>query len=414
MGLRDTDPRVLALGVARMADAVGNSFLVVLLPAYVASIVGRDGVVVGGSALATPLLVGIVLSLFGVLNSSLQPFTGRLSDRLGKRKAFILGGLALLGGASGVYPFVDSYLGVLALRGLQGIGAALTIPATVALVSELGDAASRGGNFGIYNSFRLIGFGTGPFVAGGVQELYGFAAAFGVAVVSAAAGFLLIVALIDDPEQAEADATENVSIAIRGTDSWLDPTFALGLATVVMAMGLALFATLEGPVNERLDQGAFLFGAQFGATVLANVVLQAPIGAASDRFGRRPFILAGFVVLVPATAAQGFVDTSLGMLTARTVQGIGVATVFAPSLALAGDLAGRGQAGSTLSVLTTGFSVGVAIGPLVSGVLVAVGYAVPFLAVAGIGVFALVLVYSQVPEPTPEQTEPPTPPTPGE
>lgn len=414
MGLRDTDSRVLALGVARMADAVGNSFLVVLLPAYIASVVGRDGVVVGGTPLATPLLVGIVLSLFGVLNSSLQPLTGRLSDRFGRRKAFILGGLALLGGASGVYPFADSYVGILVLRGVQGIGAALTIPATVALVSELGDAASRGGNFGVYNSFRLIGFGTGPFVAGGVQELYGFTAAFAVAVVSAAAGFLLVVVLIDDPAESKAAASEDVSIAVRGDGSWLDPTFALGVATVVMAMGLALFATLEGPVNERLNQGAFLFGAQFGATVLANVLLQAPIGAASDRFGRRPFILAGFVVLVPATAAQGFVETSLGMLVARTVQGIGVATVFAPSLALAGDLAGRGQSGSTLSVLTTGFSVGVAIGPLASGVLVAVGYAVPFLAVAGLGLLALVLVYSQVPEPTPEQAEPSPPPAPGE
>ena len=413
MGLRDTDSRVLALGVARMADAVGNSFLVVLLPAYIARVIGTDGVVVAGSALATPLLVGIVLSLFGILNSGLQPVTGRLSDQYGRRKVFILAGLALLGAASGVYPLVDSYVGILLLRGLQGIGAALTIPATVALVSELGDAASRGGNFGVFNTFRLIGFGTGPFVAGGVQELYGFTAAFGVAVVSAAAGFLLVVVLIEDPDEAKANAGDDVSIKFRGDGSLLDPTFALGVATVVMAMGLALFATLEGPVNERLNQGAFLFGAQFGATVLANVVLQAPIGAASDRFGRRPFILAGFVVLVPATAAQGFVDTSIGMLVARTVQGIGVATVFAPSLALAGDLAGRGQAGSTLSVLTTGFSVGVAIGPLVSGVLVAVGYAVPFLAVAVLGVAGFALVYTQVPEPTPDP-EPSPPPTPGE
>ena len=398
MGLRDTDRRVLALGVARMADAIGNSFLVVILPAYIAQAVSGEGISVGGMALATPLLVGIVLSLFGFLNSGLQPLTGRLSDRYGTRKKFILAGLALLGAASGLYPFADSYVAILALRGLQGIGAALTIPATVALVSEVGDAASRGGNFGVFNTFRLIGFGFGPFVAGGVQQLYGFTAAFAVAVVSAGAGFLLVTLLVEDPAEAEAAATDDVSLSIRGENSLLDPTFALGVATVVMAMGLALFATLEGPINERLDQGAFLFGAQFGAAVLANVLFQAPIGAASDRFGRRPFIVWGFVLLVPATAVQGYVDTSVTMLAARSVQGVAVAMVFAPSLALVGDLAGRGQSGSTLAVLTTGFSLGVAIGPLVSGVLVAVGYAVPFLAVAGLGLLALLLVYTQVPE----------------
>ncbi|MFB6193604.1 MAG: MFS transporter [Halobaculum sp.] len=414
MALLDVDRRVIALGFARMADSLGNSFLIVVLPAYIASVVGRDGMVVGGTALATPLLVGVVLSLFGFLNSGLQPLTGRLSDRAGTRRGFILLGLALLGAASAVYPLADSYPAILALRGFQGIGAALTIPATVALVNEVGDAGSRGGNFGVFNTFRLVGFGFGPFVAGAVQQAYGFTAAFAVAVVGAAVGFGLVFLLIEDPDEVGAEAADDVSLSVRGEDGGLDPVFALGVATVVMAMGLALFATLEGPVNERLDQGAFLFGAQFGVAVLANVVLQAPIGSASDRVGRRPFILGGFVLLVPATAVQGFVTTSETMLLARLLQGVAVAMVFSPSLALVGDLAGRGQSGSTLAVLTTGFGLGVAIGPLVSGVLVTVGYAVPFLAVAGLGLVALLIVFTQVGEPDVGERDASGPPAPGE
>lgn len=79
---------MLVLALARMADALGNSFLIIVLPGYIAS--GQVDVtgLVGGRVpllgeVTVPLLVGIVLSLFGLLNSLGQPFTGRLSDRTG-------------------------------------------------------------------------------------------------------------------------------------------------------------------------------------------------------------------------------------------------------------------------------------------------------------------------------------------
>ena len=404
MGVLDTDRRVFALAFARMADSLGNSFLIVVLPAYVGSIVGDAGATVASVSLSTTLLVGIVLSVFGFLNSGLQPLTGRLSDRLGTRTGFILSGLLLLGVGSAGYPFADSYLALVGLRALQGVGAALTIPATVALVNELGDPETRGGNFGVFNTFRLIGFGFGPLVAGAVQQFYGFDAAFAVAVVGAAVGFLLVWALVDDPEETGAAAADDVSLDVRGESTLLDPVFTLGVATVVMAMGISLFATLEAPINERLDQGAFLFGTQFGVAVLANVVFQIPIGEASDRYGRRPFLLAGLVILIPSTLAQGFVTTPVTMIVARTIQGLAVALVFPVSLALAGDLAGEGESGTTLSILTTGFGLGTAIGPLVSGVLEGIDYVAPFAFVAGLGVLALLLVTTQVYDPETDDT----------
>jgi MFS family permease len=72
--------------------------------------------------------------------------------------------------------------------------------------------------------------------------------------------------------------------------------------------------------------------------------------------------------------------------------------VFAPALALAGDLAGEGQSGTTLSVLTMAFGLGVAFGPLVSGYLERFGFAVPFVFGAALAVVAFVVTYSQVDE----------------
>ncbi|MFB6095695.1 MAG: MFS transporter, partial [Halodesulfurarchaeum sp.] len=379
MDILGTDRRVLVLAFARMADALGNSFLIIVLPLYIASghihletLVGTTVPLgIASFTLTESFLIGLALSLFGFLNSFSQPFTGRLSDRTGRRKVYILFGLALLGSASAGYVFVEAYWLVLALRILQGIGAAFTIPATVALVNELASGArTRGGNFGVFNTFRLIGFGFGPIIAGFVVEAWGFDAAFGVAVGGALVSFLLVSLLISDPSETRAAAGEDLSIAVRGPPGrLLDPVFTLGLATVAMGICIALFATLEAQINARLDQPTILFGVEFGAVTLANILFQIPVGRASDTYGRRPFLVLGFLVLAPATLAQGYVLTPAAMILARLAQGVAVAMVFAPSLALAGDLAREGTSGTTLSVLTMAFGLGVAIGPLTSGFL---------------------------------------------
>jgi MFS family permease len=206
------------------------------------------------------------------------------------------------------------------------------------------------------------------------------------------------VAFIADPPDLADQASKDLSIAVLDRDGrGFDPVFVLGVGTFFMATTIALFATLEAPVRARLDESTFLFSVQFAAVVIANVVFQVPIGRASDRVGRRPFILAGFAILVPSVFAQGVVTSPFAMLAARFVQGVAVACVFAPALALAGDLAGDRGSGTTLSVLTMAFGLGVALGPLASGVLFNVGgFAAPFTFGAVLAVFALVLTYSQV------------------
>jgi MFS family permease len=415
----DTDERVIALGLARMADALGNSFLIIVLPLYIASGQVSLGGLVGGDlfgvAVGEELLIGLVLSLFGFVNSFGQPFTGRLSDRLGKRKSFVLFGLVLFAVGSAAYPFLSDYWAVLVARGFQGIGAAFTVPATVALVNDYARSDSeRGGNFGVFNTFRLIGFGFGPIVAGVVIRfgpyptpfgpLSGFDAAFGVAVIGAIVSFLLVYVVVNDPPTLDAEAGDDLSVRIleRSGPGRFDSVFVLGVGTFFMAMTIALFAPLEAPIRARLNEGTFLFSVQFAAVVIANVLLQIPIGSASDTYGRRPFLLAGFVILVPAVFAQGVVATPLAMLAARLLQGVAVALVFAPSLALAGDLAREGQSGSTLSVLTMAFGLGVAVGPLTAGFLYNVGrLSTPFTFGAVAALVALVLVYSQVRESLP-------------
>ncbi|MFC4436749.1 MULTISPECIES: MFS transporter [Natrialbaceae] len=401
------DRRVLALAFARMADGIGNSFLIIVIPLYVA-----DDVVGGMTfGLGEAMIIGIILSLFGFLNSSFQPLTGRFSDRTGKRKRFILIGLGGLAITNVAYLFAETYVSLLLIRGLQGISVAFIIPTSVALVNELATTGDRGGNMGVYNTFRLIGFGAGPVAAGGIVSagpyslpvgwtISGFDAAFYIAAITAVISYLLVTVLITDPESTGANAAADLSIDVFDPTgrNVLDPIFTLGIVSLLMATAIALFATIQPQVNARLEQGATWFGLQFAAFIIAQIVLQTPIGRACDLYGRRPFIFLGMVILVPSTLAQGLVTTSETMFLARLAQGIAGAMVFAPALALAGDLAGEGESGSKLSVLTMAFGFGIAIGPLSSGALISYGFEVPFIFGTVLAAFGAILVYTQVEE----------------
>ncbi len=378
------DRRILALAIARMADAMGNSFLVIVLPLYVASDV------VKGQMFGLPpsLVSGVVLALFGIASSIAQPFAGRLSDRVGRRKAFVLGGLLVFAVANLAFVGATQYWELFLLRIVQGVAAAFTITASIALVNEGSRPENRGGHMGVYNSFRLVGFGSGPLVASILVEMgpfhvaggtiSGFEATFGIAALAAVVSVGLVMLLVEDPEET-APAPRKLSLQVWDRDDGgLDPIFSLGIATLIMAACIALLSAIEPEVNHRLDQGPILFSVEFVALIAALAVVQPIVGRASDRLGRHPFIVFGLIGLVPTTVLQGFVTAPWEMISLRTLQGFAGAMVFAPALALAGDYTRKGQSGTQLSVLTVAFGLGIAVGQLLAGFFVQYGFAVPF------------------------------------
>lgn len=399
------DRRVVALGVARMADGVANSFLIIVLPLYIAS----AQVPVRLFGLPDAATTGVILGIFGITNALAQPAAGRLSDLAGRRRVFVIGGLLLVAGLNAAFTLTTDPVLLFLIRAVQGVGVAFTVTGSVALINELSNPWSRGANMGTYNALRLVGFGSGPLVAGFVVaggpydvlgvRLDGFDASFSVAVAGALIGAAMVALLVRDPETPEEPVSRGFTLRVRGGPDAgvLDPVFALGIATFTMALCVALLASIEPQVNERLGQDARWFGIQFGVFILSVAATQPFIGRASDRMGRRPFVLLGLVLLAPTTLAQGLVNTPWQMLFARIAQGLAGAMVFAPALALGGDLVPKQDSGMRLAVLTMAFGLGLAAGQMTSGFLVPAGFIVPFAVGGTAALAAAAIVWSQVP-----------------
>lgn len=404
-----SDSRVVVLALARMTEAMGNSMLVIALPLYIAS-----GTLGGGAfGLTQAFFTGVILSATGLMSSLGQPVTGRISDWAGRRQPFVFGGLGVRTAALVGYIFAPTNAALALFRVVQGIGSAFTVPAALALISEYSTTGNRGGSMGIYTAFRLAGSLVGIFAAGvllstatyNLPELGTvgrFPLVLGIAATGAALSTVLVGLFVNDPEETEPLNRRGLLINVFSDDAdrLLDPVFVGGLSALLFGINISMVETLQPMINERLAQGSFMFSLQYGGLILALVLFASPFGTLGDRFGRRPFIVSAWFILVPATFVQGYVDTSIGMLVTRLLQGIASAMAFAPAIAMVGDFAEQENAGvgTQLAVFSMLLGIGLSVGPLYSGFLVQFGYEVPFVTAAVFAALAAALVYTQIPE----------------
>ena len=132
----------------------------------------------GISVVLPPMGADLDLSSAGlewVLNAQLLAFAppviaiGRLADRLGQRRLALVGA-ALFAASTFAIGFVSEPGIIIALRALQGIGAATTAVTAIALVSLSLDDERRGVGIGLFSGGIMAGTAVGPLVAGALSH----------------------------------------------------------------------------------------------------------------------------------------------------------------------------------------------------------------------------------------------------
>ncbi len=136
-----------------------------------------------------------------------------------------------------------------------------------------------------------------------------------------------------------------------------------------------------------------LLFSSFGATLL---LVSLPMGAVSDRTGRRMPLILGMVALTASTVLFAYADSLPWLFAARLVQGAADAVTWVVGFALVADLYGPSERGKAMGLVMAGSNAGFMIGPSLGGWLYERGgMELPFLttaalaAVAGLGFVGL-------------------------
>ena len=148
------------------------------------------------------------------------------------------------------------------------------------------------------------------------------------------------------------------------------------------------------------------FGVSYGVVqltltlyIIGMAVCQLAYGPLSDRFGRRPVLLAGMALFVVASLLAAFATSIAMLIAARLLQAIGGASGLVLSRAIVRDLYDRDRSASVLGYITMAFVVAPMLAPTVGGLLDQVaGWRSIFVLLALLGAVAFAATWHKLPE----------------
>jgi DHA1 family multidrug resistance protein-like MFS transporter len=330
-------------------------------------------------------MVGVVVGANLVAQFIGQYPAGRLSDRFG-RAPLMIGGLVVAGAAIAAFALPLSIGWLIALRFIQGLGAAAFRPGSRAVVADLVPEGERGIAYGWLSGADMGGLIFGP-ALGGLLAVFGRVTVFeatGLALLLAA----VVVAFALDPRRmpkaspraiGPAPSREVLRAGVAAVRGLVMVSIGIGFLYGVYNVVWSLFMKAIGATDWEVGLSFSLFA--------LPLVLTAPLaGWAADRLDRRwlgtgstaaSCLMAPIYPLlhsVPAVIGVGVVEATAAAFAEPAINAFLMSAVSPDQ---------RGRAAGTVGTAETAAK---AVGALLGGGLFGLGVAVPFVVSAAVGV----------------------------
>lgn len=320
--------RLAALSLAMLLPSLGTSIANVALPtlatSFHAPIHDVQWVVIAYLLAVTTLIVG----------------AGRLGDMLGRRRVLLFG-IGIFAVASACGAIAPNLWWLVAIRGVQGLGAAIMMALTVASVSDMVPKDRTGSAMGLLGTVSAVGTALGPSLGGLLVNGFGWPSVFAFMAIAGAAAFVFGAQVFPTdtalkPKHFAFDFAGMILLAISLGAYALSTTLggaapgmtSAGLAILAL-IGLAAFVANEARAPVPLVQLALLRDRALTAG-LVSMGLVSTIMMATLVVG--PFYLSGVLGLSPVQTGLAMsvgpgVSALTGVPAGRLVDRFGEATV---------------------------------------------------------------------------------------
>ncbi len=312
--------------------------------------------------------VGLLSALPMVASSITQPYWGRLSDRIGKRKLFIIAGETIAGIAYlSMMPLTEVWYLILGLTLLEGFWSMSNV-AWSALIIDVVKPSERGRVMGYLNTIGVGGMAFGVFAAGLMYDTTGFSLNF---VISAAMMFVsaaVVLAWIDDRKM----ATEpNLGTYVESEKSAGNVPM---LRMLVLTNSLSMFGVnglrqlMMIFMGSGLNFSGTLIGTVSAAGNLANLILGIPAGYIADKVDKKKLYVAALAVNTAAPAVLLYSEVPIHFILVSSLIGMSWPLSETTAFPLAGEFAPADNRGKFLGYFNAvRFLFGFGLPPLVLG-----------------------------------------------
>jgi MFS family permease len=329
-------------------------------------------------SLGTPTdWTGVVASASTIPGILVSLPVASLSDIYGRKKFILIAGF-IFASAPFLYLLITVWWQLILVRFYHGFATAIFVPVAEASIAEL-FPTKRGERISLFSSATNIGRVIAPALGGYIlfatnnfHTLYLCVAIAGVTALVMALPFLKERKQIISTRQ--PNARETVKKIFHGWRILIHTRGALTVSFVQASLyyvyGSAEFF-LAGYLPEvaRLDK--FLTGIIIASIIGIAIFARPYMGRLSDKIGRRKPIILGCIISAAPMLVIPFVTSFWALLLLALIYGFGFASVTSSTPALISELTPKELVGTSMGFLDTIMDVGQALGPIISGLILA-------------------------------------------
>ncbi|MBU9707062.1 MFS transporter [Paenibacillus sp. AK121] len=343
------------VGLAVFIDMLIYGLVVPILPRYADSLG------------ATQTEIGFLFSSYAIALFIATPIFGLLTDRIG-RKTPLLWGLIGLIASTLMFAIAHTFWLLVLARALQGVAAAMTWTAGLALLAELYPSEERGKAMGLALSGQAAGTLLGPTIGGWLYQWGSYQFPFYLAIALAVVDAVLRLVLLHDITEEKNEKYLSPFSFMKNKDLLL----VIGVVIIGASVPSVLEPTLPLHLQHNFNANPGVIGLLFAIPTLAYGLATPFIGQFSSKIGYKNGILLGLLMVsiaLPLTALPAILSLQAVIL---AVLGVSMGMVLAPCLPQLADISQRSgihSYGITFALYNTAYSIGLMIGPILSSTL---------------------------------------------
>ncbi len=311
--------------------------------------------------------VGMLIIAFTIPGVVLTPFIGVLADRVG-RKWILVPSLFLFGLAGGACALVTEFDALIALRVLQGIGAASLATINLTIIGDLFQGERRAAAIGLNASVLNVGVASYPLI-GGALATFAWNYPFLLPLVAIPVGLIVLFGLNNPEPRSRESLRQYLGSAWRYVMN-------IKVASVFIA-GVILFLITYGPYQtylslylaESFETSSFIIGVLLSTMAITSALVSSQLGRIVKLISVPNLINLGFVLQAVSLVLIPFMPRAEFMLISTFIVGLAMGILLPGLMTYVAGVAPLEYRAAVMSIHSTMLRVGQTLGPLIFGLV---------------------------------------------
>lgn len=350
------------------------------LPDYLAGLGGKE-------------YIGYTIALFTLAAGISRPFSGKLTDHVGRIPVMAFGSLVCFI-CGGLYPLLHTVQGFLFLRFIHGMSTGTKPTATAAYVADVIPEDRRGEAQGSLGIFTATGMSIGPAIGSFFAAEYGLDQMFYLSSVFALASIVILSRMKETLPKAMKSKLSLSLFRIGWKDVFEPKVVPVFWIMLFVSFSAGAIITLIPDTSKMI--GWSNKGLYFTIYTISSIVIRVFFSKASDQYGRIPVLIFGCFMLSISMFLLVFSANSYLLIASAIIYGIAWGFNTPTLAAWTNDLGDRNHMGRAMATMYIALEAGIGLGAYIAGEIyqgIPAHIPIPFLFAGILSLLAFLLLW---------------------